>query len=65
MKQNATAILASFFVLLIITTIVLPGRPTPAVVQSFFDLMSSTTRSILGRKPQASGGSGGGNFQRL
>jgi hypothetical protein len=40
---------ASFIVLLIVTTLVLPGRQTPAITKSFFDGASKLSQVGIGK----------------
>lgn len=51
MKNKVENLVVSLIVVLIITDFVLPGRPTPAVVKSFFDLFNGSLRGAFGLAP--------------
>jgi hypothetical protein len=48
--KGISALLASLMVVALATTLVLPGRQTPAVVKAFFDGLSGATRAAIGLK---------------
>lgn len=43
------ALLASFLVVALATTLVLPGRSTPAVITAFFDGLASATKAVIAK----------------
>jgi hypothetical protein len=44
-----TALLASLFVVALATTLVLPGRQTPAVIREFFAGLAGATKAAIGQ----------------
>jgi len=45
-----SSLFASFMLVALATTLVLPGRQTPNVIREFFNGMSAATRAALGLK---------------
>ena len=48
MKTQATALLSSFLVVALATTLVLPGRATTDSIRLFFDGLSNSVRATPG-----------------
>lgn len=45
----AVALLSSFFLVALATTLVLPGRQTPAVIKSFFTGLAAATTAVIAK----------------
>lgn len=45
----AVALLTSFFLVALATTLVLPGRQTPQVLQSFFSGLAAATTAVIAK----------------
>lgn len=48
--DRVTALVGSLLLVALATTLVLPGRQTPAVITAFFSGLSSATRAAIGIK---------------
>lgn len=48
--KGITAVLTSLVIVAFATTLVLPGRQTPAVIRAFFDGLASATRAAIGQQ---------------
>lgn len=46
--NKISAVFMTLMVVALCTTLVLPGRQTPAAIKAFFDGMSSVTRAAIG-----------------
>jgi hypothetical protein len=44
-----SSLLVSFFLVALATTLVLPGRQTPALVKNFFDGLASATSAVIAK----------------
>ena len=51
-QKQIAGVFATLFGVALITTFVLPGRPSPQVITAFFDGLSSAVRSTLGIGPE-------------
>lgn len=50
MTDKVVNVLATLAIVALITTLVLPGRQTPAVIKSGFDGLSNLTRASIGQR---------------
>lgn len=46
--SKGSALVTTFLVIALATTLVLPNRPTPTVVKGFFDAVTNTVRVTIG-----------------
>lgn len=49
MGSKAIALLSSFMLIALATTLVLPGRQTPEVIKSFFDGLAKATAAVIAK----------------
>lgn len=47
-SKSVGALFASFFVVAMVTTFVLPNRPTPTVIKAFFEGLTAAIKSTIG-----------------
>lgn len=48
-SQGFAAILTSLFLVALVTTLVLPNRPTPKIITAFFDSLSAATQAVINK----------------
>lgn len=44
-----SSLIASFFVVALATTLVLPGRSTPTIITSFFNGLAGATKAVIAK----------------
>lgn len=52
MKDKFVSIFMAFFLVMLATTLVLPGRSTPQAINMFFKALSSSVRAVMGTETE-------------